>query len=409
MTAMTFRLFDDAILDHPVLRGKDKTRDPYTKREAFMWMVFQARREPGTVPVDGGQIALKTGEFCHSFRFMADVWGWSLAKVQRFVNRLTRNGMTDTRTDTGRAVVSVCNFSKHQRQDRARKSKTDTVPPREPIRTRYENHQESRKKKKDVGETRGVGEEGGLGETSFPTPDEDQFPNAAFPFALKTQKDLFKHAAPDADPNQAPVAFIADPDPVVPDQDPDQVVPVPPEPASPELAQPAVVITAHFQPAPFTIPAPDVPPIPPDNVVHMAEHEAKRTRKAKPKAEPPARWDPDRKVPPDWIEAGHQARFESGLPWADLEAEARRFARHHADISGKSTTERGWKATWLNWVDKPLSRNNQGFQGVYNEQRHHASAQQQRPQKRDAAMGALAQLFEIYGEDTEDPGIWDGR
>jgi hypothetical protein len=395
---MTFRLFDDHILDHPVLRGTDKERDPYSKREAFMWMVFQARREPGTVPVDGGQVALKIGEFCHSFRFMADVWGWSLAKVQRFVNRLTRNGMTDTRTDTGRTVLSVCNFSKHQRQDRARKTKTDTVPTREPIRTRYEHHQESRKKK-DVGETRDVGAEGGLGGTSSPTPAPNgfrQYPCPGHEHALTGQYDM------DAilDPKPAPGSFVADPDPVVPDPVvPDPVIPVPPEPAAPELAQPAAIITAIFQPVAFTMAAPVVGAIPPDNVVHMAEHKA--TKQRKPKGDPGRRWGPDEEVPPEWIEAGHQVRFLNGLPWADLEAEARRFTRYWSSPDCPKPFKKCWKTTWLKWVDKSLHAN----QGNSHVQRHHASAQQQRSSQRNAAMGALAAALEDHDDYPENPGL----
>lgn len=381
---MTYRLVHIDILEHPVLRGTGKRRREYSDTEAFIWLIHQARRKPGKVKLEGAEIALAEGELCHSFRFMKDAWNWSLGRVQSFLERLVRNDMVNTRTDTGRLVISLCNFRKFQQPPRERNTRSNTVEKVVPIHSQYENQQERNRKKNNVGETRDVGAERGLGETkSFPTP--------AHPFALPGQLDLLKDAAPDA------ASFVADPDPVVPAPDPDPVVldPVPPEPAAPELAPPSVVITATFQPVPFTLPPPDVPPIPPDNVVQITAHKGKPK-----KGDPGTRWDPDREVPPEWIAEAIRKREGWGYQPADLEAEARRFARHWSSISGKSTTERGWKATWLNWVDKPLARNNQGFQGVYNEQRHHVSAKGQRPQKRNAAMGALAAIFEIEDSDT---------
>ena len=399
---MTYRLVHIDILEHPVLRGTGKRRREYSDTEAFIWLIHQARRKPGKVKLEAGEIALAEGELCHSFRFMKDAWNWSLGRVQSFLERLVRNDMVNTRTDTGRLVISLCNFRKFQQPPRERNTRSNTVEKVVPIHSQYENQQERNRKKNNVDETRGVGAEGGLGETSFPTP--------AHPFALPGQLDLLKDQAPEAvtDVTSAVVtqigAFIVDPDPVVPAPEPDPVVldPVPPEPAAPELAPPSVVITATFQPVPFTLPPPDVPPIPPDNVVQITAHKGKPK-----KGDPGRRWGPDEEVPPDWIEAGHRVRFQNGLPWADLEAEARRFARHWTSPDAKNALKKDWKTTWIKWVDKPLQRNSQGFQGVYNEQRHHASAQGQRPQKRDAAMGALAYYLEIPDEDPEDPGFWN--
>src|SRR5690349_10767564 len=101
---MTYRLVHIDILEHPVLRGTGTRRREYSDTEAFIWLMQEARRKPGTLKLDGGIIALAEGELCHSYRFMKDAWGWSLGRVQKFLDRLVRNDMANTRTDTGRLV-----------------------------------------------------------------------------------------------------------------------------------------------------------------------------------------------------------------------------------------------------------------------------------------------------------------
>lgn len=373
--------------DNPVFQGDA------AQVNVWSWLCDFAQADPYSLPTKYGTVQLQTGEILVSERSLADKFKLHRNTLRALLHRMTTEGMIEVFRDRISAkagtIVRVVNYHIYQRlndplengQDQSKRKPGPVVrPPQDQSGTKNNS---STYKKKEVDETRSVGVEGGLGETSFPTP--------AHPFALPGQLDLLKDQAPEA------VSFVADPDQVVPDPEPDPVVldPVPPEPEPPELAQPSVVITATFQPVAFTVPAPVVGTIPPDNVVQIAEH--KRTRK---KADPGRRWGPDEQVPPEWIEAGHRVRFQNGLPWADLEAEARRFARYWSSPDCPKPMKKDWKTTWLNWVDKPLS--NQGNQHV---QRHHVSAQGRRPPQRNAAMGALAAALEKHDDYPEDPGF----
>ena len=88
-------------------------REAFTEREAFMWMISEACYEAETR--QGRQ--LERGQFCHSFRYLAGRWGWKTSRVQRFIQRLKDRYTIDTLSDTGRLVVTICNYDKFQFTD----------------------------------------------------------------------------------------------------------------------------------------------------------------------------------------------------------------------------------------------------------------------------------------------------
>src|SRR5438132_13848093 len=88
----------------------------FTRREAWLWLVSEAAWRPREIRMRGRRIVLQRGQVAHSERFMAKAWGWSYARVQRFIRRLIAEGMTDAVTDAvpdavGR-VLSICNYEK---------------------------------------------------------------------------------------------------------------------------------------------------------------------------------------------------------------------------------------------------------------------------------------------------------
>jgi hypothetical protein len=131
------------IFEHGVFKD-----EPLTEREAWMWMVMQARWKPATYRAGDFVVNLDRGQFAASIRFMAKAWDWSAPKVQRFVERLKKMEMICVKTDTGVSVVTVCNYAKFQ----ATQQEADTGP----IQDRYRTDTE---KKKDVIREEGKEEE----------------------------------------------------------------------------------------------------------------------------------------------------------------------------------------------------------------------------------------------------------
>ncbi len=103
--------------DHPLLDG-----DEYSRRDAWEWLIGEAAWQARRARVNGRMVDIKRGQLTHSYRFMAERWKWSLGRVQRFLADLKNESMIDTQTDTGQALITICNYEKYQM--RAKKSDT---------------------------------------------------------------------------------------------------------------------------------------------------------------------------------------------------------------------------------------------------------------------------------------------
>ena len=105
--------------DHPVFGTES-----YCKRAAFEWLIANAAHGPRSVGVLGKTIPLERGELSYSTRFLARKWGWSEAKVRRFLSKLSDEGMIrvcqkidaggDAPTDAGQTIVTICNYNRYQ-------------------------------------------------------------------------------------------------------------------------------------------------------------------------------------------------------------------------------------------------------------------------------------------------------
>jgi len=102
---------DRGIWDHPVLNSKD----PLSRREAWLWMLSEAAWKPRKVSIDGKTVTLERGQMAHSVRFMADKWGWSKSAVVRFLDRCKTETMIETQSGTGQNIITICNYDDYQK------------------------------------------------------------------------------------------------------------------------------------------------------------------------------------------------------------------------------------------------------------------------------------------------------
>lgn len=65
-------------MDDPVFAG-----EPYSRRDAFRWLVENAMFRPRMLRINGHEIEVKRGQLCISTRRLAIVWGWHEARVRR--------------------------------------------------------------------------------------------------------------------------------------------------------------------------------------------------------------------------------------------------------------------------------------------------------------------------------------
>jgi hypothetical protein len=104
-------------LKHEVFSG-----EPFGRRSAWIWLIEEAAFAPRQKMVGGTIITLERGQLCHSYRFLAEAWGWKKDRVSRFLKLLisARQIRAETATvgstanATGEKLITICNYDKYQ-------------------------------------------------------------------------------------------------------------------------------------------------------------------------------------------------------------------------------------------------------------------------------------------------------
>lgn len=102
---------DRGIWDHPILQSKE----PFSRREAWLWLLSEATWKERSVYHDGRRFPIKRGQLAHSIRFMAEAWGWPKSNVSRFLAALKSDAMIGTDGGTGLTIITVCNYDSYQK------------------------------------------------------------------------------------------------------------------------------------------------------------------------------------------------------------------------------------------------------------------------------------------------------
>lgn len=115
---MSFYQMHRGWMDHPAF-GKE----PYSRAQAWCWLIENAVWKETRVPVEGGILTLRRGQVAFSLRYLAKAWRWQTDKrVRVFLSSLTSDEMvriesgpkTDAGKDAGRTVLTICNYAKYQ-------------------------------------------------------------------------------------------------------------------------------------------------------------------------------------------------------------------------------------------------------------------------------------------------------
>jgi hypothetical protein len=119
---------DRGIWDHDVL----SENEPFSRREAWLWIVSEAAWKPHKRRIIGRTIELSRGQYAGSLRFIASKWRWNEARVRRFLSALISSEMIDAKTDAGVTVLTVCKYDEYQRvslpDDAMRETDVAAVP-----------------------------------------------------------------------------------------------------------------------------------------------------------------------------------------------------------------------------------------------------------------------------------------
>jgi hypothetical protein len=110
--------------------------EPYSERMAWCWLIENAAWKETKARVKGETVPLQRGQMCFAIRFLAEKWGWSKSRVDRFLRRLAAENMISMcskigttagqQTGQGSNIITLCNYSQYQdKREGARDSSND--------------------------------------------------------------------------------------------------------------------------------------------------------------------------------------------------------------------------------------------------------------------------------------------
>ena len=99
--------------------------EPFDHRSAFIDLLLTANHEEKKIYFNGQQIEVKEGQRIVSVRSLAARWKWPKSKVERFLDRLEKDGMIKKESDTKKTLLTIENYSKFQSKSRDTNEDTD--------------------------------------------------------------------------------------------------------------------------------------------------------------------------------------------------------------------------------------------------------------------------------------------
>lgn len=96
------------------MNSHDFAKEPFTEREAWLWIVENAAYEAHVRYVSGNAISLMRGQMIASQRNIADAWTWGRQRVRGFIAKLELVGSITQNSTHGLTMISVCNYERYQ-------------------------------------------------------------------------------------------------------------------------------------------------------------------------------------------------------------------------------------------------------------------------------------------------------
>lgn len=136
---------DRGIFDHPIFAP-----EPYTEREAWLWMLSAAAWADKRVRVGKAMLDLKRGQLAFATRFLAGKWRWAHTKVVRFLNRLKSDTMIATLATREATLITICNYDQYQFGRNGSETQADTHSETEVKRNRNKEEETNNLRKEDI-------------------------------------------------------------------------------------------------------------------------------------------------------------------------------------------------------------------------------------------------------------------
>lgn len=117
--------------DNPIFKGE------FSRADAWVWLIENACWKPIKTRIKGEIVTLDRGQLSFSIRFLAETWGWSKSRVDRFLAELRSEGMIQTcskigtphdqKSGQGQSIITISNYRKYQDTDREERDNSGTA------------------------------------------------------------------------------------------------------------------------------------------------------------------------------------------------------------------------------------------------------------------------------------------
>jgi DnaD/phage-associated family protein len=98
---------------------------PFSKGQAWIDILLLANHEDNKFPLGEDIVSVKRGSFITSELNLMDRWGWSKAKVRRFLDLLRKDNMIVKKTDRKKTAITIVKYDTWQETETKKEPKKD--------------------------------------------------------------------------------------------------------------------------------------------------------------------------------------------------------------------------------------------------------------------------------------------
>lgn len=88
--------------------------EPLTQREAYQWLIMNAAWKDTSHTIGDTDFIVPRGSQYRTIRKLCNEWKWGNTKVRNYLALLERKHKIKTETNTGKTLITLCNYSKFQ-------------------------------------------------------------------------------------------------------------------------------------------------------------------------------------------------------------------------------------------------------------------------------------------------------
>lgn len=90
------------------------SRDPFSKREAWLYLLLYANHDTKTIRLKNAQFTVHRGETIRSLETLATDWKWDKSKVRRFLEMLQKENMINTVNEQKSTRIIISKYDTYQ-------------------------------------------------------------------------------------------------------------------------------------------------------------------------------------------------------------------------------------------------------------------------------------------------------